>query len=189
MKRAFNRKEIFVIFIIICLLSVSFTLSFNSISKAEFNNFSIYKGAKQEFLYKVSNTGNASDGYILFGPMYSRKTYLLNYDGDIVHTWKSKHIQGLGSYLLENGNLLRSDFGGIFTIFWGDGFSGQVEMFDWNGSLIWEFKYVNRTVCIHNDIEPLPNGNVLMIVWERKTEDDKIEAGFNPNIYDNSDFR
>ena len=47
---------------------------------------------------------------------------------------------------------------------------------------MWEFTYVNKEHCLHNDIEPLPNGNVLMIVWEKKTRQEAIDHGCNPAL-------
>jgi hypothetical protein len=128
------------------------------------------------------NNKESFDGYTLFTPEFSTKTYLIDNDGKIVHTWKSNHIQGLAVYLLENGNLLRSDSPGINPAFLSAGYSGRVEMFDWNGTLIWEFEYVNNTHCLHNDIEPLPNGNILMTVWEHKTYEEAIAAGCDPSL-------
>ena len=35
--------------------------------------------------------GKAFDGYTLFSPLMSTTTYLINMDGDIVHTWQSEY--------------------------------------------------------------------------------------------------
>ncbi len=121
------------------------------------------------------------DGYTLFAPEYSTNTYLINNSGEIVHMWDSNYIQGLAVHLLENGNLLRSDFPGVNPTFMAGGVSGRVEIFDWNGTLLWNFEYSNNQHCLHHDIEPLPNGNILMIAWEYKTADEAIAAGRNPD--------
>jgi len=34
----------------------------------------------------------------------------------------------------------------------------------------------------HHDIEPLPNGNVLILAWERKTQAEALAAGRNPKL-------
>lgn len=110
---------------------------------------------------------------------------MINNDGKIVHTWKSKYLQGLPVHLLENGSLLRADYGGIEGFTFSGGVHGRVEMFDWDGKLIWEFKHINNIHCLHNDIKPLPNGNILMISREKKAKSKVIDAGRNPNsIYD-----
>jgi hypothetical protein len=121
------------------------------------------------------------EGYTLFSPEYSTFTYLIDMDGDIVHTWKSNYIQGLGTYLLENGDLLRLDLPNLNTTFRGGGIAGRVEKFDEDSNLLWEYEYFNNEHCSHHDIEPLPNGNVLIIAWESKTRSEAINAGRNPD--------
>ncbi len=56
----------------------------------------------------VMNSGRATPGYVLYSPLLSGTTYLVDVDGRVVHTWESDHAPGAGLYLLENGNLLRS---------------------------------------------------------------------------------
>ena len=100
----------------------------------------------------------------------------------LFHMWKGNHRQVLPVYLLENGNLLRSTSGFMGRVsFLTGGFTGRVEMLSWEGELIWEYSYSSRNLCLHNDIEPLPNGNILMSVWEYKTRDECIAAGVDPN--------
>ena len=137
-----------------------------------------------EKLELTKNTnGESFDGYILFTPWLSKKTFLLDNNGEVVNQWKSRYIRGIPVYLLENGNLLRADTNIIRTppkFFFTGGCTGQVEMFDWAGDLIWNFVFVNFRHCLHNDIEPLPNGNILMLVWDYKRYTEAINAGMNP---------
>lgn len=130
----------------------------------------------------VLDNETALDKYILFTPEYGKNTYLINYDKEIVHMWESEYIQGLGTYLLDNGDLLRSDSPGLNPAFMGGGVTGQVERFTWNGTIVWEFNYSTSKYCLHHDIEPLPNGNILMIAWENKTKQEAIAAGCNPKL-------
>ena len=130
----------------------------------------------------IFNDPRAFEGYTLFSPEYSTNTYLINNSGEIVHTWGSNYIQGLAVYLLENGNLLRSDLPGFNPTFSSGGISGRVEIFDWNGTLVWYFEYSTNQHCLHHDVEVLPNGNILMIAWEHKTATESIAAGRNPDL-------
>ena len=121
------------------------------------------------------------DGYILYTPWYGMETYLINNTGEVVHKWSSlTPPPALPVYLLENGSLLRA--GHKFSIRYalGRGATGRVEMFNWVGQKIWNFEYANNKYHLHHDIEPLPNGNILMIAWEYKTRDEAIAAGRNP---------
>lgn len=120
-------------------------------------------------------------GYTLLAPMTYTHTYLIDTNGRIVNEWESDYVAGNSAYLLENGNLLRTaDPGSDFFIVGGD--AGRVEMFDWGGNLLWAYDYNDSTVRAHHDAEALPNGNVLLIAWERIGEAEAIAAGINPNL-------
>jgi hypothetical protein len=134
---------------------------------------------KEKSLYL--SVGEPFDGYTLFGPEYSKYTYLLDIDGKIVHYWKSDYIQGFGTYLMENGDLFRLDQPFDNPTFKAGGKAGRVEKFDADSNLLWEFEYSNSEHCSHHDIQPLPNGNVLIIAWEIKTREEVIAAGRNLN--------
>ena len=55
-----------------------------------------------------------------------------------------------------------------------------MQEFTWEGKLIWEFTYSSDSYMLHHDIERLPNGNILMIAWERKIRKEAMAAGRNP---------
>jgi hypothetical protein len=121
-------------------------------------------------------------GYTLFTPLRSTNTYLVNLDGKVVHMWQAESSPGSMVYLLENGDLLRGARIPEHDHFRGGGIGGRIQRFDWDGSLIWDFVYANDDHCLHHDIEPLPNGNILMVAWERKTKEDAIAAGRDPEL-------
>ena len=129
----------------------------------------------------VVSAGDPYDGYNLFSPIRSTTTYLMDNDGNIVHSWSSSYRPGLSVYLLEDGTLLRTADTGS-TAFNTGGAGGRVEKFSWDGTRQWEFEYQSDEYRLHHDIEVLPNGNVLMIAWEFKTETEAIAAGRNPNL-------
>lgn len=174
-------KKIYFIALTLVMISTS--------SIPTINAFQITVNPVNDSFFPSPITSGSDDGYILFSLEYSRYTYLMNKDREVVHHWKSKYLQGLAAYLLEDGSLLRSCYGNIQSIPWRGGFTGRIEMFDWEGNRIWEFTLVNFTHCLHNDIEPLPNGNILMIVWERKTREETLTAGCNPDLIQIGGFR
>lgn len=57
------------------------------------------------------------------------------------------------------------------------GVGGAFEVLTWDGDLVWEYELSNTDYQHHHDIEPLPNGNILMIAWERKTAEEAYAAG------------
>ncbi|MGJ8661782.1 MAG: aryl-sulfate sulfotransferase, partial [Bacteroidota bacterium] len=130
----------------------------------------------QQTVGLFSNTVDSYDGYTMFGPIGSKTTYLINNCGEKVHSWESNFRPALVTYLLENGVLLRSRNTGNST-FSGGGSGGGIEMLDWSGNVIWEYTLSTNTQCIHHDIEYLPNGNILAIVWDAKTDVEATQAG------------
>ena len=132
----------------------------------------------------IQNTSQAFDGYTLFAPKHDTITYLMDNDGNIVHSWRSGYEPGQSVYLLENGNLLHASFIGPrgSKTFGGGGDGGRVELFDWDGNLIWELNYSTDQYFSHHDVEPLPNGNILLIVWEYRSQAQALAAGRDPNL-------
>jgi hypothetical protein len=128
----------------------------------------------------IVNTPSAADGYVLFSPLLSSTTYLLDRDGAVVHTWESAYSPGASVYLLKSGSLMRTAREPDFPRFSGGGQAGRIQEFDWDGELLWEHVLVADDQLSHHDIEVLPNGNVLVIVWEHKTVDEAARKGRNP---------
>ena len=119
-----------------------------------------------------------AEGYVLYTPggqgVTNFSSYLRDTDNSIFHSWS--HSRGPASmpYLIpgdepgfENTLLYypttvpnpTMDTGGV---------GGEVEIYNWNGDLLWEYQLSNTTYQHHHDIEPLPNKNFLIIAWERK---------------------
>jgi hypothetical protein len=128
----------------------------------------------------INDTTNAFEGYTLFAPKQNTMTYLINNEGRKVHEWNaSTYPPGQSVYLLENGNLLRTCMTQS-QLGTGGGEGGRVEEYDWNDSLVWELDYSTSTYMQHHDIKRLPNGNIIMLVVEKKTYAEVLAAGFNP---------
>ncbi len=148
----------------------------------EVNDITILDTKQYEIENKKSLDGNESNkGYILYSPMQSNNTYLIDYNKDIKHLWESNFNPRLSVYLLENEELLRMVSFNNNLRFVAGGYSGGVQLLDWNGTILWEFEYSTDEYCLHHDVEPLPNGNILMIAWEYKTRQEAIDAGRDPN--------
>ncbi|HIA36062.1 MAG TPA: YHYH protein [Flavobacteriales bacterium] len=129
------------------------------------------------------NSPESFNGYTLFGPQDSKETYLIDNCGEKVHSWTSQYKPGLSSYLLEDGTLLRT--GRIIGM---GGGSGIVEMLDWNSNVIWSHSVSSTHGRQHHDIELLPNGNILLIVWDNRSQAEVTQAGSSTsNAYINSE--
>ena len=132
----------------------------------------------------------ASKGYTLFSPIPSNTTYLIDHEGRELHQWSSpgEHRPALSAYLLPDGDLLRTANIAQTAVgnFSGGGTGGKVERIAWDGTLEWSWEYSSTLHISHHDIEPMPNGNLLMIAWEERTEEEALQAGRNPAIASDS---
>lgn len=117
------------------------------------------------------------DGYTLFTSNQGTKTYLIDNCGKLVQQWDSEYKAGYSSYITDSGHLLRA--GVLLTGFPAGGAGGIVEQFDFDGNLVWAAPIATEEYKQHHDIEPLPNGNFLALVWELVSREDALQMGFN----------
>ena len=141
-----------------------------------------YVQVQQDIQFPAQVTGeHNSQGLYLFTPIRSTDTYLMNSDGNEVFTWESEYFPGNSVYLLENGNILRT---GTLksSAFEGGGVGGIVQEIAPDNTVTREFTYSSDQVHLHHDIELLPNGNILMIAWEKFDRNASIQAGRDPGL-------
>jgi hypothetical protein len=127
------------------------------------------------------NAGSLDNGYVLFAPISSNNTYLVDKCGKQMKTWASTYKPGQSCYILPDGTLLRPGNTNN-TTFNAGGKGGVIEKINWNGTVTWSYTLSSTTECQHHDIKALPNGNVLAIVWESKTNTQAIAQGRNPAL-------
>ena len=89
------------------------------------------------------------------------------------------HAPGLAVYLLEDGDLLRTEHppGAAFA----PGAGGRIRRYSFDGTLEWTFDYFENGVLQHHDVEPMPNGNVLLVAWEDVPVAEAVEQGRDPS--------
>lgn len=97
-----------------------------------------------------------------------KKSLLVDKKGNIIKTWEFDLPLGNDLEILPDGRLF-----GLFKdteaqIKFG-GSSGIIRIINMDGSISWEMKISDENQIAHHDVELLPNGNVLAIVWERIT--------------------
>jgi hypothetical protein len=121
---------------------------------------------------------NFIEGQILYSPMWSTTTYLRYPDGSLNHSWSSSYLPGVAVWWPGDGTILRTIR--IGTGPGSGGAGGGVQKVEWDGTIVWDFRYNSNGVLSHHDVKTLPNGNVLLIAWETKTRTEAIAAGRNP---------
>ena len=105
---------------------------------------------------------NASEGLTLFSPLKNNNVYLINNCGGVVHQWEFSDKANRTAYLLPDGKVVRA--GAEF-----------IEIRDWDNQLLWS--YSATELEHHHDIEPMPNGNILVISYDYYTSEEMESAG------------
>lgn len=135
----------------------------------------------QQTVGLIINEPGTFSGYTLFAPNNSTITYLINNDGLAVHKWESDYVPGATAYLLKDGSLLRSAAIESDT----ESSTGGFQLFDWENTLLWEYYAGDQ----HHDIAPLPNGNVLLLLNDVRTNAEAVIAGRDPESLTSSTIR
>ena len=120
-------------------------------------------------------------GYNLFTSLNATTAYLMDNDGNFVHSWETGYRPGNAMYFLDNGLLLHTGNVGN-TSFDTGGAGGVVQTINWNGTITWAYEYTGTTHLQHHDVAMLPNGNLLMIAWQYKSRDESMAAGRDPSL-------
>ena len=161
----------------ILLLAMS-SLSSVDVARGQ-ESLSFMSGSERTVGLLSSNPDAAWEGYTLFYPI-ATKTFVLDMDGQVLHTWDVGYNPGLSAYLLPDGTLLRPANIANET-FDAGGRGGLVHILAPDGSSEWSFTYSDDTVSLHHDVEYLPNGNILMLAWELKSGEEALANGRDPD--------
>lgn len=124
-------------------------------------------------------TNTAYEGYTLF--TVDKYTFLINNCGEVIQKWTSTYLPGKSVYILPNGNLLRGE-----VIQNPDvpipGIGGRLTIRSWDNDLLWSYQFSSETVTSHHDVFPLPNGNILVSLIEKRDANAAIQAGRKPDL-------
>jgi hypothetical protein len=126
----------------------------------------------------ITQDPGAYVGYTIFSPQANSDVFLIDNNGELVHSWTGTG-GGIRPYLLDNGDIIMNvGLGDVwFSV---PGAQGHIQRWDWDSNLLWQFDYSDTMKQIHHDMEPLPNGNVLAIAFERKSMAECVAAGRDP---------
>ena len=128
-------------------------------------------------------TAEVFDGYTLFSPTgggpgggTGGTSYLLDNNMNTVHTWQ--HPRGAASmpYLLADSSIIYP-YRVVSPTMSAGGVGGGIAHIAWDGTLIWQYEVSDDNYQHHHDVQPLPNGNILVVAWERKTAAEAYAMG------------
>ncbi len=134
----------------------------------------------------VSTQAQVDPGHRVYAPLgASTTTVMVDAQGNTIQTWSSSNAAGNTSYIQDDGLLLRSIKTGVSGP---GGVGGGVERLALDGSVEWRFEYDTGGNIHHHDAVQMPNGNVLMIAWEQKSQAEAIAEGRSPALITNAIF-
>ena len=106
-------------------------------------------------------------------------SFILNKSGERLWSWEFNESLGNDLKLLPSAHVL-----GMFNyeespIKFGGGYAGLTQIIDFNDTITWEFKYASKNFLSHHESVFLPNGDLLMLSWERVSEKEAHMHGVN----------
>lgn len=117
----------------------------------------------------------------LVAPQNGTTVTLLDTNNNVIKTWAGlSGNTAYSNYLMPGGFLWRT----VKTTnpsFMGGGLAGRVQKVDWNGNILFDYTISDANQISHHDICPMPNGDVLLIVYEKKTAAQMTAAGATSN--------
>ena len=125
---------------------------------------------------------DAFNGYTLFSPVsngpggQNNFSYLIDNDENIINQWVHESAPGSFPYLLPDSTILypgKASNPSMLVAASG----GRILQYDWDGEILWDFNWSDENHLQHHDIEPLPNGNILLISNERISYDEAVSLG------------
>ena len=133
------------------------------------------------FVFHSFSYCNVFNGVTLFSVssgIGSSNTYVINNNYDVVNKWDHElstigipHLNHDGSIILQFRSIEHSfgnshgPIGGIF------------KKLDWHGNEVWSNNFFSNSFHSHHDFEVMPNGNILILGWEKKTYSEALNVG------------
>ncbi|MGI9546261.1 MAG: aryl-sulfate sulfotransferase, partial [Flavobacteriaceae bacterium] len=124
------------------------------------------------------NSEYVEDSYVLVNDAGNNRAYIMDKDAVLQHEWTLGNNIGNDVFLLPDGRLLAILEADAPLINFG-GKGGKIQLIDKDSNILWNFDYSTEDYVIHHDVEMLPNGNIIAMVWEKRTTAEAEAAGSN----------
>tara|TARA_B110000503_G_scaffold118989_1_gene180396 strand:+ start:689 stop:2176 length:1488 start_codon:yes stop_codon:yes gene_type:complete len=118
------------------------------------------------------------DGYFFMIENGKKDAYLVNHEGEKVFEWNFEASFGNDIELTASGDILACFKVADPTIIIG-GFGGVIKRFNPQGELIWNYEVNSKNEIAHHDATELPNGHILIMLWERIEQSLLFEFGLS----------
>lgn len=120
--------------------------------------------------------------YTFYATKNGTQAFLIDTNSTTYHTWtfSSSKKSAYSAYLIPGDTIVRSyKPSGAWS---GGGITGGIQKVAWDGTVTWDWTYyATNDYCLHHDICPLPNGNVLMISYDYRSAAEATQAGSSSN--------
>ncbi|TVZ16833.1 aryl-sulfate sulfotransferase [Maribacter sp. MAR_2009_72] len=136
---------------------------------------------------EIFNETKIDSNYILVNDASANRVYIMNKKAKLLHEWNLTNNIGNDVFLMTNGKLLASLESDEPKIPLG-GKGGKIQIIEPDNTPSWEYIYSTENGETHHDVEMLPNGNIIAMVWSIMDSLQAKEEGFmlSENIYPES---
>lgn len=137
-------------------------------------------------------TGWGSDtpyeGFLLVTPLKSQDVFLLDMQGETVHSWETEWEPGNSVYLTDRGTIYRAMRIEEDVEFQGGGIGGGIQEIAADGTILWEYRMADGNRHAHHDFDIMPNGNILLLAWVKHSRNEALARGRDPELLRGEEF-
>ncbi len=123
------------------------------------------------------NPDKIDDNFILVNDAGANRAYIMDKNAQLLHEWEFTNNIGNDVFVLPNGNLLASLESDDPKVKLG-GQGGRLQIIHPDNTVSWDFIYSTPEAETHHDAELLPNGNVLAMVWGKRSKEEAVDNGY-----------
>ncbi len=129
----------------------------------------------------LESTDEVLPGYIFYSPFSSNNAYMVDQCGRLINQWNRGTRPGLAAYFLDNGLVLRTYKTSPVGPFTSASNSGGLELVNWDNETVWQYEFNTSESLSHHDATMMPNGNILVLIWDLVFTPELIELGRDPD--------
>ncbi|MGB0777816.1 MAG: aryl-sulfate sulfotransferase [Flavobacteriaceae bacterium] len=110
-----------------------------------------------------------------------KRCFLINKQGELLKEWNFHLSLGNDIFLESDGSLTGMFKPEATPPFNFGGYGGVIQIINPDENVQWSYEVHDENKLAHHDVERLPNGNVMFLVWERTSIEQASELGETTN--------